>query len=256
MLARDFPSIEAVPDATFGEFQEVKLPEPRTPPPPPPPPRSPSPPSPTRAPFSQSPAPARLPPRVTPTPASLNIILTSAERREIVDKLLGRDINSIILTPLQRLAILQENEARQSGVRPKVRPSPENIRQENFQTTFRPETSPQIPRRQPTTIRPGPAFQRNFVRQQIDDQSDNAENFDYIEDNEVSSKSMVEQTFSLFENFSNRINGKPKSSPVSPFKRPSLRFLPDPTTTPRTTPRPPQVRLTCPVSAFYMLFQN
>ena len=256
MLARDFPSIEAVPDATFGEFQEVRLPEPRTPSPPPPPPSRNQPPtSPSPAPFTNFGQPStRLPPRVgsprPPSPPSpppsdrngLNIILTSAERREILDKLLGRDINSLVLTPLQRLAILQENEARQSQARPAQTTSRPTIRQENFQTTFRPETSPHIPRRQQTTIRPGPAFQTNFVRQQVNQIqiSDNDENFDYIEDNEVSSKSMVEQTFSLFENFSNRINGgKPKPRPVSPFKRPSLRFLPEPPTKPPTTPRPP-----------------
>ena len=309
MLARDFPSIEAVPDATFGEFQEVRLPEPRTPPPPPPPPRRPSLPSPTpRRPPSPSPTQTRRPPTSptqrrppppsptqrrppppsspqtspapftnfgatpTPTPApgrfpgsaggvtggvsGLNILLTEGERREILDKLLGRDINSIVLTPLQRLAVLQENQARQSRNRPgpvgpsetpRVKPTtrrpqaprrtspafrPAAIRQENFQTTFRPRLQ--------TTARPGVAFQTNFERQEEEGLSDNDENFDYIEDNEVSSKSMVEQAFSLFENFSNRKNGgKTKNKPVSPFKRPSLRFLPDPPTKPPTTRRPP-----------------
>ena len=237
MLARDFPSIEAVPDATFGEFQEVRLPEPRTPQQPPPPPRRPTPtprrPSPTprrpaaptptqrRPPsppppqtspapprnnspftnFGQTPAPTRLPPGIgSPAPgrfsgsggvtgggtgggSGLNILLTAGERREILDKLLGRDINSIVLTPLQRLAILQENQARQSLSRPgtfqtTARPGPAGpsetprgktttrrppaprrttpafrpaaIRQENFQTTFRPRLQ--------TTVRPGLAF--------------------------------------------------------------------------------------------------
>ena len=195
--------------------------------------------------------------------SGLNILLTAGERREILDKLLGRDISSIVLTPLQRLAILQENEARQSRNRPGTfqttarpagpsetprrktttrRPEPPRrttpafrpgaVRQENFQTTFRPRLQ--------TTARPGVAFQTNFVGQEVTELSDNDENFDYFEDNEVSSKSMVEQAFSLFENFSNRKNGgKTKNKPVSPFKRPSLRFLPEPPTKPPTTPPPP-----------------
>merc|ERR550532_1541088 len=78
MLARDFPSIEAVPDATFGEFQEVRLPEPRTPQAPPPPtprrpsptPRRPSLPSPTqrRPPPPPSPTQRRPPPPPPPPP--------------------------------------------------------------------------------------------------------------------------------------------------------------------------------------------
>ena len=145
----------------------------------------------------------------------LNLLLTGSERREILDKLLGRDISSIVLTPLQRLAILQENEARQSRNRPgtfqtTARPGPVGpsetprvkattrrpqtprrttpalrpaaIRQENFQTTFRPRLQ--------TTVRPGGAFQGNFAGPEVTELSD--ENFDYIEDNEVSSKSMVE----------------------------------------------------------------
>ena len=373
MLARDFPSIEAVPDAaTFGEFQEVRLQQPgpaprrnkapantfpldkpfvsfpttpaptrNSPAPPraPPqrnfPPRGPPPPSrdfpsrqqptgnfpepprqPTRnfspatrpQPSRNVPPPARVQEsargvtaRPTPVPSisvtpgsSLDIILTSVERREILDKLIGRDINTIVLTPLQRLAILQENELRQqTEARAPAQPPPRSPRppqpqrvespeprttprprppaqtfqstfrpQSNFQTSFAPDFGRQentfvsttaVPSRQPTTQRPRqPEIPRNFVGQQISDNSIdvNYDYNDYDNPNPVSSKTMIEQTFSLFENFANRKNGGKggSSAPVSPFKRPSLRFLPEeqsprpspPVQTPRPPPPPPR----------------
>ena len=213
-----------------------------------------------------------------PTSADgLNIILTSKERQDILDKLIGRDINSIVLTPLQRLAILQENQARQSGsgsrrqppsrqrqpdpvgttFRPKQQPTPRpeqsfrsTFRPDNFQTSFRPDANfgqqgnglvsttavPQPPPK--TTPRPSLDFQRNFVRPQISNNID--VNYDYddsSEDNDLTSKAMIEQTFSLFENFALRKNN-PDAKPLN-FKRPSLRFLPEETAPSPTRPPPP-----------------
>ena len=362
MLARDFPSIDAVPDAaTFGEFQEVRLQKPKarqrgrqssapantfpldkpfvsfptTPAPDPPrappqrnfppprgqpsrdfpsrqqpsrnfpqPPRQSArnfPPTPRPPPVTAQPSRNGRPRVVTPVPSisvtpgsSLDIILTSAERRDILDKLLGRDISTIVLTPLQRLAILQENELRQAEARgqqpqpppqrptkaqrlpppkPNTTPRPRQPpAQTNFQSTFRPQSNFQtsfapdfgrqentfvsttaVPSRQPTTQRPRqPEIPRNFVGgQQISDNSIdvNYDYNDYDNPNPVSSKTMIEQTFSLFENFANRKNGGKGggvSAPVSPFKRPSLRFLPEEQSPrpslPLQTPRPPAPR--------------
>ena len=229
-------------------------------------------------------------PSISVTPgSSLDIILTSAERRDILDKLIGRDINTIVLTPLQRLAILQENELRQTGVRgqpqspprpaqpqrfqppkpqttPRPRQPPQTFQstlrpQSNFQTSFAPDFGRQentfvsttaVPSRAPTTQRPRqPEIPRNFVGQQISDNTIdvNYDYNDYDNPNPVSSKTMIEQTFSLFENFANRKKGGKggSSAPVSPFKRPSLRFLPEeqsprpslPVQTPRPPPPPP-----------------
>ena len=248
-------------------------------------------------------SPRALQARPTPVPSisvtpgnSLDIILTSAERRDILDKLIGRDINTIVLTPLQRLAILQENELRQSEARgqpqspprsprpsqpqrfqppepqttPRPRQPPQTFQstvrpQSNFQTSFAPDFGRQentfvsttaVPSRAPTTQRPRqPEIPRNFVGQQISDNSIdvNYDYNDYDNPNPVSSKTMIEQTFSLFENFANRKNGGKggSSAPaVSPFKRPSLRFLPEeqsprpslPVQTPRPPPPPPAPR--------------
>jgi len=107
-LMREFPSLAAVPDFhsveavpqlpyqeavsnSFGEFQEVSLQAV---------PAVPSPPSPATRDSS--------PP----------LVLSAREREEIVGELLGRDISSLVLTPLQRLAIIQENRARERGFPP------------------------------------------------------------------------------------------------------------------------------------------
>ena len=86
-----------------------------------------------------------------------------------------------------------------------------------------------------------PEFQRNFVREQLSD-NDIDVNYDYDDNNnDFSSKAMIEQTFSLFENFALR-KSNPDAKPLN-FKRPSLRFLPDdPAPPPRTTPAPPPPR--------------
>ena len=311
--ARDFPSRQQ-PSRNFPE--PPRQPARNFPTTPQPQRNFPATPQPSRNPPLQSEESARGPPaRPTPLPSisvtpgsSLDIILTSAERRDILDKLIGRDLGSIVLTPLQRLAILQENELRQSGARgqsrpplrsqptqpgsrgkpqppprsqptqpqrfqpppePKTTPRP---RQQNFQTTFRPQSNFQtsfapdfgrqentfvsttaVPSRPLTTQRPRqPELPRNFVGQQISDNSIdvNYDYNDYDNPNPVSSKTMIEQTFSLFENFANRKNGGKGSisAPVSPFKRPSLRFLPEeqspkpslPVQTPRPPPPPPR----------------
>ena len=149
-----------------------------------------------------------------------------------MDKLIGRDINSIVLTPLQRLAILQENEARQQKESRKPKPQP----QPRFQTTFKPTPQPEqtfVSSNQPVTsfqssLHPnGPKstiaqplttpstissleLQSNFLGEQLSD-NDIDVNYDYVVDNEISSKSMIEQTFSLFENFAMRKNNPGQS---------------------------------------------
>ena len=46
------------------------------------------------------------------------ISLTASERKEVIQNLIGRDISLITLTPLQRLAIIQEQELRARGLPP------------------------------------------------------------------------------------------------------------------------------------------
>ena len=46
------------------------------------------------------------------------ISLTASERKEVIQNLLGTDIRLITLTPLQRLAIIQEQELRAQGLPP------------------------------------------------------------------------------------------------------------------------------------------
>ena len=147
-----------------------------------------------------------------------------------MDKLIGRDINSIVLTPLQRLAILQENEARQQKESRKPEPQP------RFQTTFKPTPQPEqsfVSSNQPVTSfqsslqSNGPKstiaqpvttpstissleLAPNFLGEQLSD-NDIDVNYDYVVDNEISSKSMIEQTFSLFENFAMRKNNPGQS---------------------------------------------
>ena len=106
---RDFETLEAVPEATFGAFKEVRLQAKPSQPPP--------------APFSPDPR-ERLP-----------IVFTAREREEIIGHLLGRDISTVILTPTQKQAIIQENELREQGFSP-FSPASDSKQSTQLQQTF------------------------------------------------------------------------------------------------------------------------
>jgi len=50
--------------------------------------------------------------------APQELVLTGKEREQIIGSLLGRKLNTVVLTPLQRLAILQEQQLQEQGLPP------------------------------------------------------------------------------------------------------------------------------------------
>jgi len=171
----DFHSVEAVPQLpnqaavadSFGEFQEVRLQAV---------PAVPSPPSPATRDSS--------PP----------LVLSAREREEIVGELLGRDISSLVLTPLQRLAIIQENRARERGFPP-----------------FSPASDK-------TTLPSSSSF-NNPITQQIGQTDSDFNTFDTQNQNNVEENNSFERFRS--QQISQELPKRPK-----PFKRPALTFLP------------------------------
>jgi len=171
----DFHSVEAVPQLpnqaavadSFGEFQEVRLQAV---------PAVPSPPSPATRDSS--------PP----------LVLSAREREEIVGELLGRDISSLVLTPLQRLAIIQENRARERGFPP-----------------FSPASDK-------TTLPSSSSF-NNPITQQIGQTDSDFNTFESKNQNHVEENNSFERFRS--QQISQELPKRPK-----PFKRPALTFLP------------------------------